>query len=200
IAEHIRSFKEAIIIPSNHNLGINEFLKEVDKDGNSKQTKTFFLLLVKIFLAEFIKSNGIMSLRDFFQREKRKRESSKCKAHLRIKLQKSNDIIPSEWRVIKFVGNHNHVLLTELEVFFLPLKHHMEMTKYHSKRILSLRNKKICSRDVVHCPLVSKTKGCPKQRRIKGGKELSQNQNTWELCKGMGHNIVTCPLKETQSS
>ncbi|KAG4959650.1 hypothetical protein JHK87_036283 [Glycine soja] len=50
--------------------------------------------------------------------------------------------------------------------------------------------------DVVHCPPPSKTKGRPKRRRLKGGKELSHNMNTCGLCKDVGHNIVTCPLKE----
>lgn len=85
---------------------------------------------------KFIKQNGIMSRRDFFchcegrvslkiiepSKEQTKRESSKCecKAHLRISLQKSYDILPSEWRVTKFVAEHNHVLLTQSEVRFLP--------------------------------------------------------------------------------
>ncbi|KHN39609.1 Protein FAR1-RELATED SEQUENCE 11 [Glycine soja] len=37
--------------------------------------------------------------------------------------------------------------------------------------------------DVVHCPPPSKTKGRPKRRRLKGGKELSHNMNTCGLCK-----------------
>jgi hypothetical protein len=55
-------------------------------------------------------------------KEQRKRESSKCncKAHLRIKLQKYHDIFPMEWRVTSFVAEHNHGLLTESEVRFLP--------------------------------------------------------------------------------
>lgn len=47
-------------------------------------------------------------------KEQRKRESIKCedKAHLRIKLQKSQDIFPSEWRVRTSDDEHNHDLLT----------------------------------------------------------------------------------------
>jgi hypothetical protein len=84
----------------------------------------------------FIKQNGIVSRRDFFchregsvslkiidpSKEQRKRESTRCdcKAHLRVSLQKSHDIFPSEWRVTKFVPEHNHCLLTQSEVRFLP--------------------------------------------------------------------------------
>ncbi|XP_058766139.1 protein FAR1-RELATED SEQUENCE 11-like [Vicia villosa] len=85
----------------------------------------------------FVKQkDGIISRRDFFchregrvsskdisqSKEQRKRESAKCecKAHLRIKLQKSQDIFPSEWRVTTFVVEHNHGLLTQSEVRFLP--------------------------------------------------------------------------------
>jgi len=50
--------------------------------------------------------------------------------------------------------------------------------------------------DVVHCPPISKTKGQPKRRRCKGGKELPQNKNNCGLCKANGHNIVTCPVKD----
>ncbi|WJX78103.1 histidine decarboxylase [Trifolium repens] len=79
----------------------------------------------------FIKQNGIASRRDFFchregsvslkiidpSKEQRKRESTRCdcKAHLRVSLQKSHDIFPSEWRVTKFVPEHNHCLLTQSE-------------------------------------------------------------------------------------
>lgn len=85
-----------------------------------------FLLLVKFFLVRkkhlffykryrkgrFIKQNGIVSRRDFFchregrtslkiiepTKEQRNRESTrcKCKAHLRISLQKTHDMFPSE--------------------------------------------------------------------------------------------------------
>ncbi|RZB62629.1 Protein FAR1-RELATED SEQUENCE 11 [Glycine soja] len=84
----------------------------------------------------FIKRNGIMRRCDFFchregrsslkiiepLKEQRNRESTRCecKAYLRISLQKSHDIFPSEWRVTKFVVEHNHVLLTQSEVRFLP--------------------------------------------------------------------------------
>ncbi|CAJ2672547.1 unnamed protein product [Trifolium pratense] len=48
----------------------------------------------------------------------------------------------------------------------------------------------------VNCPPNSKTKGRPKRRRFKGGKELSHSMNTSGLCKELGHNIVTCTLKK----
>jgi len=34
-------------------------------------------------------------------------------------LQKFHDIFPSEWRVTKFVADHNHVLSTQSEMHFL---------------------------------------------------------------------------------
>ncbi|CAL5191621.1 unnamed protein product [Lathyrus oleraceus] len=84
----------------------------------------------------FIKQNGIVSRRDFFchregrtalkiiepSKEQRNRESTRCecKAHLRISLQKTHDMFPSEWRVTTFVVEHNHTLLTQSEVRFLP--------------------------------------------------------------------------------
>lgn len=53
-------------------------------------------------------------------KEHRKRESIKyeCKTHLRTKLQKSQDIFSSEWRVTMFVVEHDHDLLTQLNVRF----------------------------------------------------------------------------------
>jgi len=84
----------------------------------------------------FIKKNGVICRRDIFchregkaslkimepSKEQRNRQSSKCecKAHLRIKLQKYHDIFPAEWRVTSFIVEHNHGLLTQTEVRFLP--------------------------------------------------------------------------------
>ena len=55
-------------------------------------------------------------------KEQRNRISTRCgcKAHLRITLRKSFDIFPREWHVTKFVIDHNHELLSPLEVRFLP--------------------------------------------------------------------------------
>ena len=49
----------------------------------------------------------------------------------------------------------------------------------------------------INCPPLSKTKGRPKQKRMKGGKELGKQKKTCGLCKHVGHNISTCPDKET---
>lgn len=57
-------------------------------------------------------------------------------------------------------------------------------------------NNEAHANDIVQCPPISKTKGCPKRRRLKGGKEFSHTMNTCGLCKDIGHNIATCPLKE----
>ncbi|KAG4951458.1 hypothetical protein JHK85_045325 [Glycine max] len=48
--------------------------------------------------------------------------------------------------------------------------------------------------DVVHCPPPSKTKGRPKRRRLKGGKELSHNMNTCGLCKDEYVGNVACGM------
>jgi hypothetical protein len=48
----------------------------------------------------------------------------------------------------------------------------------------------------VNCPPNSKTKGRPKRRRVKGGKELSHSMITCGFCKELGHNIVTCTLRK----
>ncbi|KAH7848663.1 hypothetical protein Vadar_005885 [Vaccinium darrowii] len=55
-------------------------------------------------------------------KEQRNRISVKCgcKARMRITLRKSCDIFPQEWQVTQFVREHNHELLTPLEVQFLP--------------------------------------------------------------------------------
>ncbi|XP_071708901.1 protein FAR1-RELATED SEQUENCE 11-like [Rutidosis leptorrhynchoides] len=49
--------------------------------------------------------------------------------------------------------------------------------------------------DLVQCPIKSKTKGRPKQKRMKSGKELAK-QRRCGYCRGFGHNINTC--KERQ--
>ena len=52
----------------------------------------------------------------------------------------------------------------------------------------------------VHCPPISKTKGRPKQKRMKGGRELGKQKKTCRLCKHIGHNISTCPEKNNSTS
>jgi hypothetical protein len=51
-----------------------------------------------------------------------------------------------------------------------------------------------------HCPPISKTKGRPKQERMKGGRELGKQKKTCGLCKHVGHNISTCPEKKNSTS
>ncbi|KAK1549887.1 hypothetical protein Q3G72_009571 [Acer saccharum] len=50
--------------------------------------------------------------------------------------------------------------------------------------------------DDIGCPLTSNIKGNPKQKQMKGGKELGKLNKTCGLCKRIGHNITTCPEKE----
>ncbi|GMY38499.1 protein far1-related sequence 9 [Fagus crenata] len=52
----------------------------------------------------------------------------------------------------------------------------------------------------VHCPPISKTKGRPKQKRMKGGRELGKQKKTCRLRKHIGHNISTCPEKNNSTS
>ncbi|KAG5561288.1 hypothetical protein RHGRI_004349 [Rhododendron griersonianum] len=50
--------------------------------------------------------------------------------------------------------------------------------------------------DDVGCPPISKTKGRPKTKRLKGGKETRNVTKACGLCKKVGHYITTCPEKE----
>ena len=52
----------------------------------------------------------------------------------------------------------------------------------------------------INCPPLSKTKGCPKQKRMKGGKELGHKKKFCGLCKHVGHNISTCQEKDNCTS
>ena len=48
----------------------------------------------------------------------------------------------------------------------------------------------------INCPPLSKAKGCPKQKRIKGGRELGKKKKSCGLCEHVGHNISTCLEKD----
>ena len=48
--------------------------------------------------------------------------------------------------------------------------------------------------------LISKTKGRPKKKRMKGGRELRKQKKTCGFCKHVGHKISTCSEKETCTS
>ena len=41
----------------------------------------------------------------------------------------------------------------------------------------------------VYCPPLSKMKGRPKQKKMKGGKELGKQKRTCGFCKHINHNI-----------
>ncbi|KAK1419174.1 hypothetical protein QVD17_28334 [Tagetes erecta] len=47
--------------------------------------------------------------------------------------------------------------------------------------------------ELVQCPINSKTKGRPKQKRIKSGKELTRQVKRCRVCKSSSHNFSTCP-------
>ena len=53
---------------------------------------------------------------------------------------------------------------------------------------------------LMNCPPLSKTKGRPKQKRMKGGRELGKKKKSCGLCKHVGHNISTCPEKNNYTS
>ncbi|XP_074288924.1 protein FAR1-RELATED SEQUENCE 11-like [Silene latifolia] len=83
----------------------------------------------------FINKKGKMMRRDFFchrqgfanekfvepTKEQRNRSSARCgcMAVMRITLKKSNDIFLEEWHVTQFISQHNHELLSPLQVRFL---------------------------------------------------------------------------------
>ena len=48
----------------------------------------------------------------------------------------------------------------------------------------------------INCPSLSKTKGRPKQKRMKGGRELGKKKKSCGPCKHVGHNISTCLEKK----
>ena len=48
----------------------------------------------------------------------------------------------------------------------------------------------------INFPLLLKTKGRPKQKRMKDGRELRKKKKSCCLCKHVGHNISTCPKKD----
>jgi hypothetical protein len=51
--------------------------------------------------------------------------------------------------------------------------------------------------DLIKNPPKSNTKGRPKTKRSKGGKELSKRARSCTFCKKSGHNVTTCPEKES---
>ncbi|KAJ8444019.1 LOW QUALITY PROTEIN: hypothetical protein Cgig2_020865 [Carnegiea gigantea] len=57
-------------------------------------------------------------------------------------------------------------------------------------------NASTVANEFVRCPPISTTKGRPKSKQSKGGKELAKQTKSCRLCKKSGHNIPTCPDKE----
>ncbi|KAJ1392101.1 FAR1 DNA-binding domain [Sesbania bispinosa] len=163
--------------------------------------------------------NGEVRRRDFFchragrqplkivypSKDQRHRSSARsdCKAHMRIKLKKYVDIFPDEWHVVEFIAEHNHELLSEEETRFL--RSHRTITKEDENLSLGEEgpllvdeengedNNEMEMIDLLQCPPKSKTKGRPKQKRLRGGKELSINKQVKKcrLCKHPGHNFTT---------
>lgn len=51
--------------------------------------------------------------------------------------------------------------------------------------------------DLVQCPPTSKTKGRPKEKRLKGGIESTKQVRACRLCRGNSHNFSTCSERLT---
>ncbi|KAH7849560.1 hypothetical protein Vadar_019618 [Vaccinium darrowii] len=77
----------------------------------------------------------------------------------------------------------------------MPLLDHPNLTDMENE-IEQNHNDENDSDCFVNCPPISKTKGRPKQKRMKGGRELGKQTRTCGLCKRVGHYITTCPEKE----
>ncbi|XP_023750563.1 protein FAR1-RELATED SEQUENCE 11-like [Lactuca sativa] len=54
--------------------------------------------------------------------------------------------------------------------------------------------------ELVQCPIISKTKGRLKQKRMRSGKELARQVKRCRLCKSSSHNFSTCPEREDDNS
>ncbi|KAH7860111.1 hypothetical protein Vadar_009474 [Vaccinium darrowii] len=120
----------------------------------------------------FVTKNGEIVRRDFFchregrqplkivnhSLEQRNRESSRCRcrAHLRITLRNSFDIFPKEWHVTTFVVDHNHELLSPLQVRFLPANR--VINKDDEKRILLLKEAGLSIRQIMRVMELEKIK------------------------------------------
>lgn len=102
-----------------------------------------------------------------------------------------------------------HILSVFLhqDVFTIPssyflLRWHSKISPQEDMVSLVYENENHVSEDVdldgpVYCPPKSKTKGRPKSKRTKGGKELHMKQvKSCRFCKQKGHNYTTCPQKE----
>ncbi|KAH7849775.1 hypothetical protein Vadar_022801 [Vaccinium darrowii] len=85
----------------------------------------------------------------------------------------------------------------EIPFTYLPLRWCRELSRSEeASQILleeTLPNEPI---DDVHCPPISKTKGHPKTKRFKGGKETRNLTKACGFCKKVGHYITTCLEKK----
>ncbi|KAK1408334.1 hypothetical protein QVD17_40011 [Tagetes erecta] len=53
--------------------------------------------------------------------------------------------------------------------------------------------------ELVQCPIISKTKGRLKQKRMKSGKELAKQVKRCRICKSSSHNFSTCPERHASN-
>ncbi|KAJ8439208.1 hypothetical protein Cgig2_003421 [Carnegiea gigantea] len=92
----------------------------------------------------------------------------------------------------------------EISARYLPLHwccdefHSVDAISMHSEEqtIPSNTNASTSVYEFVRCPPISTTKGRPKSKRSRGGKELAKQTKSCRLCKRSGHNITTCSDKE----
>lgn len=109
------------------------------------------------------KRDGVIIRRDFYchrsrtqplkvidpNKEQRNRVSMKCNcnAHLRIKFRRSNEIFPEEWHVTTFIREHNHSLLSQSQVQFLPANR--MISQEDEKKILLLKEAGLVVRQII---------------------------------------------------
>lgn len=82
-------------------------------------------------------------------KEQRNRVSIRCNcnAHLRIKLRRCNEIFPEEWHATTFVEEHNHDLLSQSQVWFLPANR--MISQEDEKHILLLKEASLSVRQII---------------------------------------------------
>ncbi|KAL4575093.1 hypothetical protein LXL04_021934 [Taraxacum kok-saghyz] len=77
-----------------------------------------------------------------------------------------------------------------------------ETSQLHQEGNFEVNNNDIVANaiELVQCPVISKTKGRPKQKRMKSGKELARQVKRCRLCKSSNHNFSTCPEREANDA
>ncbi|KAL2900567.1 Protein FAR1-RELATED SEQUENCE 11 [Bienertia sinuspersici] len=111
----------------------------------------------------FQKQDGVITRRDFYchhsrsqplkeidpNKEQRNRVSIRCNcnSHLRIKLRRCNEIFDEELHVTTFIEEHNHPLLSQSQVRFLPANR--MISEEDDKHILILKEAGLTVRQII---------------------------------------------------